>query len=100
MNVRTQTFTVRPIESAVADEVRVLDDAGRRPREVVDADGGTPLRCCLPLSRPGERLLLASYAPLRRELAGPGADQGASDEVGPVHLHAEPCDGAVGDAWP
>src|SRR4051794_16221956 len=95
-----RTFTVRPIQSAVAEELRVLDDAARPPREVVDADGGSPLRCCLRLSRPGERLLLASYAPLRRWAAATGADPGAYDELGPVFLHAEPCDGADGDSWP
>jgi hypothetical protein len=100
MSIRTQTFTVRPIDEAVAAELRVRDDAGRAPREVVDIDGGSPLRCCLRLSRPGERLLLASYAPLRRWAAATGADPGAYDELGPVFLHAETCAGAADDGWP
>ena len=35
--------------------------------------------------------MLVSYAPLRRWAAATGADPGASDEVGPVFIHAEPC---------
>jgi hypothetical protein len=100
MSIRTETFTVRPIDAAVVAELRARDDAGRAPREVVDTDGGSPLRCCLRLSRPGERLLLASYAPLRRWAAPTGADPGAYDELGPVFLHAEPCGGAADDGWP
>jgi hypothetical protein len=96
----TQTYTVRPIEASVVAGLRVRDDAGRVPTSLVDTEGGNPLRCCLQLSRPGEGLLLASYAPLRRWAAARGADAGAYDEVGPVFLHAEPCDGAVGDGYP
>jgi hypothetical protein len=70
------------------------------PRDVVDADGGSPLRCCLRLSRPGERLVLAAYAPLRRWSAATCADPGAYDEVGPVFLHADPCEGTVDTGWP
>jgi hypothetical protein len=100
MSVSTQTFTVRPIDPAVAAELRIRDDAGRPPQEVVDADGGSPLRCCLRAARPGERLLLVSYAPLRRWAATTGVDPGAYVELGPVFIHAEPCGGPDGDGWP
>jgi hypothetical protein len=95
-----RTFTVRPIETSVVAELRVRDDAGRAPSNLVDTDGGSPLRCCLRLSRSGERLLLASYAPLRRWAAATGVDAGAYDEIGPVFLHAELCAGPDGDGWP
>ena len=100
MSTRTQTFSVRPIDPSTVDQLRVLDDAGRVPQAVVDADGGSPLRCCLRVSRPGERLLLASYAPLRRWAIASGADPGAYDELGPVFLHAERCDGTTDGGWP
>jgi Protein of unknown function (DUF1203) len=96
----TATFTVRPIDRDVVDRLRRIDDAGREPRDLVAADGGSPLRCCLHLSRPGERLLLAAYAPLRRWAAATGAAPGAYDEIGPVFLHAEPCDDPTSEGWP
>jgi Protein of unknown function (DUF1203) len=100
MSLRTQTFTVRPIDPVVAAELRVRDDAGRAPQEVVETEGGSPLRCCLRVARPGERMLLVSYAPLRRWAAATGTDPGAYVELGPVFIHAEPCDGAADDGWP
>jgi Protein of unknown function (DUF1203) len=100
MSLSTRTFIVQPIDAAVVADLRVRDDAGRSPREVVETGGGSPLRCCLRLTRPGERLVLAAYAPLRRWAAAAGVDPGAYDEVGPVFLHAEPCDGPVDVGWP
>jgi hypothetical protein len=96
----TQTFVVRALDPEVAAQLRGRDDAGRHPLAVTDADGGSPLRCCLRLSRPGEAVLLASYAPVRRWAAARGVDPAAYDEVGPVFLHAEPCDGYAGGGWP
>ena len=100
MSISTQTFTVHPIDPSVVAQLRVLDDAGRVPEAVVEIDGGSPLRCCLRLSRPGERVVLASYAPLRRWATETGADPGAYDEIGPVFLHAELCDGTTDVGWP
>jgi hypothetical protein len=100
MTITTTTYVVRPIDPAVVVRLRAVDDAGRTPEPYLDADGGNPLRCCLRLSEPGERLLLASYAPLRRWAAAAGADPGAYDEVGPVFLHADACAGATGDGYP
>ena len=96
----TATFAVRPIEPDVVAALRGRDDAGREPLLVVDAEGGNPLRCCLRLSQPGEALLLASYAPLRRWAARTGADPAAYDEVGPVFVHPAPCAGPAGADWP
>jgi hypothetical protein len=94
------SYDVRPIAPAVLDVLRVRDDAGREPRFVADTDGGSPLRCCLRPSRPGERLALVSYAPLRRWAAETGADPGPYDEVGPVFIHPEPCAGTAAAGYP
>lgn len=66
----------------------------------MDESGGSPLRCCLRASSPGEALLLASYAPLRRWAAERGVDPGGYDEVGPVFVHQHPCAGPARDGYP
>jgi hypothetical protein len=95
-----ETFTVRAIPADVVAELRVRDDAGSAPELVVDRGGGSPLRCCLRVSRPHERMLLVSYAPLRRWAEECGAHPGAYLETGPVFIHAEACDGPEHDGWP
>lgn len=85
--------TARPVPPAVREELLRLDDAGRPAVPRPDDEGGAPLRCCLRRSRPGERVALVSYAPLRRWAARTGADPGAYDEQGPVFLHAGECAG-------
>jgi hypothetical protein len=100
MPTTTRTFTVLPIAPAVAAELRRRDDLGNVPQVVVDSAGGSPLRCCLRASRPGEALVLASYAPIRRWARRTGVDAAAYDEVGPVFLHAQPCDGPSSDGYP
>lgn len=96
----TAVFEVRAIDPAVLDRLRVTDDAGRPPRPVTDEAGGSPLRCCLRTSEPGEQIALVSYAPLRRWAERHGADPGPYDEVGPVFIHPEPCDGPAGTGYP
>lgn len=86
-------FEVRAIAPAVADRLRNVDDAGREPRKITDVEGGSPLRCCLRRSSPGEEIMLVSYAPLRRWAAETGADPGPYEELGPVFVHAVPCAG-------
>ena len=51
----------------------------------VDEAGGSPLRCCLRESSPGELITLLAYRPF--PWAGPYA------EVGPVFCHARACAG-------
>jgi hypothetical protein len=61
------------------------DEAGNTVTARTVTEGGSPLRCCLRDSRPGERLLLIAYTP--PGTAGPYAERG------PVFVHAEPCTG-------
>ncbi|MGW2812535.1 DUF1203 domain-containing protein [Streptomyces sp. NPDC001415] len=93
-------YTARPIEPAVLKQLRDTDDAGRACVPYVDEEGGDPLRCCLRPIRPGERVALVSYAPLRRWAAENWAKPGAYDEQGPVFIHAEECDGPSGEGYP
>jgi hypothetical protein len=94
------TYQIRPIAPAVAAELRTLDDASRGPRVIADSEGGSPLRCCLRASRPGETIALVSYAPLRRWAAERGVDPGGYDETGPVFIHATECAGYGGEGYP
>ncbi|MFF4485055.1 DUF1203 domain-containing protein [Streptomyces sp. NPDC001544] len=94
------TYTARPIDPRTLKELRLTDDAGRRAVPLTDDEGGSPLRCCLRHSTPGERIALVSYAPLRRWAAEHGADPGAYDEQGPVFIHADECPGPEGDGHP
>jgi hypothetical protein len=99
--VTTRTSVrVLPIDAEVAAGLRVRDDAGRAPRLVTDEGGGSPLRCCLRRSQPGETIALVSYAPLRRWARQAGADPGPYDEVGPVFVHPSPCQGPAGAGFP
>lgn len=62
-----------------------MDDFGNTLNPIVDETGGSPLRCCLREALPGEEIALISYRPF--PWLGPYA------EVGPVFIHAEPCEG-------
>ncbi|MFI1102645.1 DUF1203 domain-containing protein [Streptomyces melanogenes] len=99
MNTKTRTlaYRARPIPPAALRELRATDDAGRPCAPFTDEEGGAPLRCCLRLSEPGERIALVSYAPLRRWAAETWAKPGAYDEQGPVFI-CERCDGPGGEA--
>ncbi|MFJ5773403.1 DUF1203 domain-containing protein [Streptomyces sp. NPDC093094] len=94
------TYSARPVEASVLKELCSADDAGRETVPVTDEEGGAPLRCCLRRSRPGERIALVAYAPLRRWAAETGVDPGAYDEQGPVFVHAGECTGFEGGNLP
>lgn len=96
----TTPYTARPITPRALKELRTTDDAGRRTDGFTDAEGGSPLRCCLRRSAPGERLALISYAPLRRWASETGAAPGPYDEQGPVFIHADECAGPADDTLP
>ena len=78
-----------PIPAATLDQIRTgrSDETGREVTARADEAGGSPLRCCLRETVPGEEVLLIAYTP-------PGGS-GAYAERGPVFIHAEPCPGYV-----
>ncbi|HUA42745.1 MAG TPA: DUF1203 domain-containing protein [Streptosporangiaceae bacterium] len=94
------SFEVRAIAPHVVRELLQSDDAGRSPVLLTDAEGGSPLRCCLRPSQAGEQIALVSYAPLRRWAGEVGASPGPYDEVGPVFIHAAECGGPDGTGYP
>jgi hypothetical protein len=81
----TLTFEAIPAAELAAIRAAGRDEAGNALTVEVDAEGGSPLRCCLRTTRPGEKVLLVAYTP-------PGGSGGYA-ERGPVFIHAEPCDG-------
>jgi hypothetical protein len=85
--VTTGALIFEPIPPAELQQIRAagLDEAGNRLAVQVDTGGGSPLRCCLRESAPGEQVLLIAYTP-------PGT-RGAYAERGPVFIHAGPCSG-------
>jgi hypothetical protein len=83
----TSTLVFEPIPAAELDRIRAAgyDEAGNRLAAQVDAAGGSPLRCCLRETLPGEHVLLIAYTP--PGTAGPYAERG------PVFIHASRCGG-------
>ncbi|MDF6045561.1 DUF1203 domain-containing protein [Streptomyces sp. JH14] len=95
------THEARAIDAGVLKQLRERDDAGLARQSVIDPQGGAPLRCCLRHSEAGERIVLVSYAPLRRWAAETGVDPGPYDECGPVFIHADECGGQTsGPGYP
>ncbi len=89
------SFHIEAIPAADLDRIRAngVDVAGNAFTPFVEDTGGSPVRCCLRLSRAGERIALIAYRP-------PGT-AGAYAEVGPVFVHADPCAGYPADGgWP
>jgi len=86
-NSITRTLVFEPIPAAELARIRAAgrDEAGNRVTPQADREGGSPLRCCLRETRPGEQVLLIAYTP-------PGT-AGAYAERGPVFVHADPCGG-------
>lgn len=82
----TGALTFEAIPAAGLAEIRAAgrDEAGNSLTVQAD-NGGSPVRCCLRETRPGERVMLIAYTP-----PGPA---GAYAERGPVFVHADPCEG-------
>jgi len=66
----TATFSVSAIDADLCAQLRVRDDAGNAPELLVDTEGGSPLRCCLSVSAPGEPVVLHTGDGLRLEEGG------------------------------
>jgi hypothetical protein len=83
----TRTLVFEPISQDELEKIRAasVDEAGNPLTPQADPDGGSPLRCCLRETRPGERVLLIAYTP-------PGTS-GPYAERGPVFIHADTCEG-------
>jgi hypothetical protein len=83
----TTTFRIDAIPADRLNHLRSTrtDDAGEPLRPFVTDEAGAPLRCCLRDADAGERLVLIAYRP--------DGTAGAYREIGPVFVHAEPCEG-------
>lgn len=82
----TSTLEFLPVPAQVLERIRATGrDAFGNAATPQARVAGLPLRCCLRLSRDGERVLLVAHRP--SEHGGPYA------EVGPVFVHAEACGG-------
>ena len=82
----TGALTFEAIPAAGLAEIRAAgrDEAGNSLTVQAD-NGGSPVRCCLRETRPGERVMLIAYTP--------SGTAGAYAERGPVFVHADPCEG-------
>jgi len=84
--MKTSTFQIIPLPTEVAERARRATEAGAADHAVVIADSptGYPCRHCLRFAKPGERVILFSYAAIP-----PGHPY---SETGPIFVHAEPCE--------
>ncbi len=78
---------VQAIDPAHLDVIRRsgADGHGNELRPFAATGEGEPLRCCLRYAEPAEPIALISYAPFARPSVW--------REVGPVYIHAQPCQG-------
>ena len=61
-------------------------DHGNNPIEpFVDVEGGSPMRCCLRDSAPGDEMAIIAWSPFPW--------QGPYAELGPIFVHAAGCPG-------
>ncbi len=84
MNRQLHVSAISPLR---LDTVRAAgeDGHGNHLHPFAAEGEGEPLRCCLRFAEAGESIFLMSYAPFERASVW--------REVGPVYVHAEPCDG-------
>jgi hypothetical protein len=81
------SLLVQAIDPPRLDEVRTSrgDGHGNRLRPFAASGQGEPLRCCLRYAEPDEQIVLISYAAFTHPSVW--------TEVGPVYIHAGPCEG-------
>jgi hypothetical protein len=77
------TFRIHAIPPRELEQIRARHDV-----QHLIAEGGEPLRCCLRYARPGERVILFSYAP-------PIAETSPYREIGAVFACEARCSGAA-----
>jgi hypothetical protein len=84
--MKTSTFRIVPLSTEVAERARRAPEVGAADHAVVIADSptGYPCRHCLRFAKPGERMILFSYAAIP-----PGHPY---SETGPIFVHVEPCE--------
>jgi hypothetical protein len=84
--MKTSTFRIVPLPTEVAETAQRAAKAGAADHAVVIADSptGYPCRHCLRFAKPGERVILFSYAAI------PSGHP--YSETGPIFVHAEPCE--------
>ena len=84
--MKTSTFRIVPLPTEVAESARRAAEAGAADHAVVipDSPTGYPCRHCLRFAKPGERMILFSYAAIPRGHP--------YSESGPIFVHAEPCE--------
>jgi Protein of unknown function (DUF1203) len=78
----TSTFRLRPIDPAVADELRRHATETR----IADAEPGFPCRQCLQDAHVGDELVLVSYDPFDA-----GTTSSPYRSASPIYLHAHSC---------
>lgn len=90
------TLRFLPVPASMLRRFRAAgqDDFGNPWTPRIDDEGGSPLRCCLRKSAPGDRVVLIRYAPVAGRATGA---LGGYDEAGPIFVHADECDGYVDD---
>lgn len=83
----THSLLVHAIDPARLDVVRTTgeDGHGNQLRPFAAIGQGEPLRCCLRHAEAGEQITLIAYAPFEHPSVW--------TEVGPVYIHAAPCEG-------
>src|SRR4030095_5296322 len=83
--MKNSTFRIVPLSTDVAEGARRLAKTGEPDHTIVIAHSptGYPCRHCLRWAKPGERVILFTYAsvPPSRPYS----------ETGPIFVHAEPC---------
>jgi Protein of unknown function (DUF1203) len=84
--METKGFTVMAIDPRRLERIRATDTDERGERlGHFPAQGWEPLRCCLKLPDPGEKVALLSYSPFPHT--------GHWAESGPVYIHSTSCGG-------
>jgi hypothetical protein len=84
--METTGFTVSAIEPERLERIRAMDADERGERlKHFPAEGWEPLRCCLRLAGPDEKIALMSYSPFPHT--------GHWAESGPVYIHSQQCGG-------